>query len=76
MAESQAMLDPTGDFLLKWRVDYSAKNIRFTVIIAKEVPRLRWFSLGFSDRGSLNNSDVCTMWIDYQGAQHITVSTD
>lgn len=76
VAESEAVLDPSGNFLLKWRVDYSVKNIRFTVEIAKEAPLFRWFSLGFSDRGSLNNSDVCIVWLDYQGVQRITVSTD
>ncbi|XP_026327382.1 tyramine beta-hydroxylase isoform X2 [Hyposmocoma kahamanoa] len=72
IAESEATLNPSGEFVLKWRVDYSIKKIRFTVTIAKEAPRFTWFSLGFSDRGSLNNSDVCTVWVDYQGVQHIT----
>lgn len=76
MAESEAVLDPSGDFLLKWRVDYSNKKIRFTVKLSKDAPHLRWFSLGFSDRGNLDNSDVCIMWVDYKGGQHVTVSID
>lgn len=69
------MLDPSGDLLLKWRIDYTLKKIKFTVKISKQGPKFRWLSLGFSDRGSLNNSDVCIMWADYQGVQHLTVST-
>ncbi|KAG6444520.1 hypothetical protein O3G_MSEX003409 [Manduca sexta] len=69
-AESESVLDPNGDFLLKWRVDYLKRKIRFQMTVAEKAPTFSWFALGFSDRGMLNNSDVCLFWFDYKGKDH------
>lgn len=68
------MLDPKGDLLLKWRVDYESRKISFKLIVSDEAPSLNWFALGFSDRGLLNGSDVCLFWADYKGHDHFEVS--
>lgn len=69
------MLDPNGDILLKWRVDYSVRKIQFQVaVVSENGPTYNWFALGFSDRGKFNNSDVCLFWRDYKGNEHFEVS--
>ncbi|KOB79082.1 Tyramine beta hydroxylase, partial [Operophtera brumata] len=56
-AESESVLDPKGELLLKWRVDYDSQKIRFQLIVSDQAPSFNWFALGFSDRGLLNTSD-------------------
>lgn len=68
-------MDPNGAFLMKWKVDYLSRKIRFQLIISETAPEVNWFALGFSDRGSLENSDVCLVWIDYKGRDHFEVIT-
>lgn len=70
LAESESVLDPNGEILLKWRVDYSIRKIQFQVTIAERGPMYNWFALGFSDRGKFNNSDMCLFWTDYKGNHH------
>ncbi|KAH9627911.1 hypothetical protein HF086_015355 [Spodoptera exigua] len=70
IAESESVLDPNGDFLLKWQINYSIRKIQFQLIISDKAPTFYWFALGFSDRGNLNNSDVCVFWTDYKGKHH------
>ncbi|XP_034831774.1 tyramine beta-hydroxylase isoform X1 [Maniola hyperantus] len=70
LAGSESVLDPKGEITLKWRVDYGARKIRFCVEFSKEAPTINWFALGFSDRGDLENSDVCLVWTDYMGRDH------
>ncbi|KAG7308475.1 hypothetical protein JYU34_005685 [Plutella xylostella] len=70
IAESQSVLDPHGFLLLKWRTDYTNRRIRFTLLISEKAPSFNWMALGFSDRGDLNNSDVCLLWTDYKGRDH------
>ncbi|XP_047029740.1 uncharacterized protein LOC124637375 [Helicoverpa zea] len=70
LAESESVLDPNGEFLLKWRVDYSFRKIQFQIVISETAPSFHWFALGFSDRGKFNNSDVCVFWTDYKGKHH------
>lgn len=67
------MLDPHGELLLKWRVDYDSQKIRFQLIVSDKAPSFNWFALGFSDRGLLNASDVCLFWADYKGHDHFEV---
>ncbi|NP_001243923.1 tyramine beta hydroxylase precursor [Bombyx mori] len=69
-AESESVLDPSGEFLLKWRVDYAVRKIKFTLTVSEKAPAFNWFALGFSDRGQLNNSDVCLFWTDYKARDH------
>lgn len=35
---------------------------------------INWFALGFSDRGDLENADVCLVWTDYKEQDHFEVS--
>ncbi|XP_049873165.1 tyramine beta-hydroxylase [Pectinophora gossypiella] len=70
LAESQSVLDPHGDLLLKWRVDYSLQKIQFTLTLSEKAPPFNWFALGFSDRGDLEKSDVCLIWCDFRGHDH------
>ncbi|CAH0585570.1 unnamed protein product [Chrysodeixis includens] len=70
IAESQSVLDPGGDILLKWRVDYTLRKIQFRVEFSDKAPEYKWFTVGFSDRGDLNNSDTCLFWTDYKGNQY------
>nr|AKL78855.1 tyramine beta hydroxylase [Chilo suppressalis] len=70
LAESEAVLDPKGELLLKWRVDYSIRRIQFEIVLSRKAPEFDWFALGFSDRGELKNSDVCLLWTDYKGRDH------
>ncbi|XP_072948838.1 tyramine beta-hydroxylase isoform X2 [Epargyreus clarus] len=70
IAESEAVLDPNGDLLLKWRVDYSIRKINFQLILSDKAPAINWFALGFSDRGDLQYSDICLIWTDYKGKDH------
>lgn len=72
-AESESVLDPKGELLLKWRVDYSAQKIQFQIAMLDRAPAFNWFALGFSDRGALNNSDVCLFWSDYKCRDHFEV---
>ncbi|XP_053609984.1 tyramine beta-hydroxylase [Plodia interpunctella] len=69
-AESESVLDPHGELLLKWRVDYSARRILFQLSLSEKAPSSNWFALGFSDRGELENADVCLLWTDYRGHDH------
>ncbi|KAL0838663.1 hypothetical protein ABMA28_016736 [Loxostege sticticalis] len=70
LAESESVLDPNGELLLKWRVDYLAQRVQFEIIISEKAPEFNWFALGFSDRGELKNADVCLLWTDYRGQDH------
>ncbi|XP_041979262.1 tyramine beta-hydroxylase isoform X2 [Aricia agestis] len=70
VAESEAVLDPEGALLLKWRVDYTTEKIYFQILISEKAPALNWFALGFSDRGDLENADICLVWTDYKGKDH------
>ncbi|XP_050684571.1 tyramine beta-hydroxylase [Leptidea sinapis] len=70
IGESEAVLDPKGDILLKWRVYYSINKIRFQIVFSDDTQPMKWISLGFSDRGDLNNADVCLLWTDYTGQEH------
>ncbi|KAJ0176492.1 hypothetical protein K1T71_007671 [Dendrolimus kikuchii] len=69
-AESESVLDPKGELLMKWRIDYSAQKIQFQIAMLDRAPAFNWFALGFSDRGELNNSDVCLFWSDYKCRDH------
>ncbi|KAL4716724.1 hypothetical protein ACJJTC_004843 [Scirpophaga incertulas] len=69
-AESEAVLDPNGELLLKWRVDYLLRKIQFEIVLSEKAPAFNWFALGFSDRGELTDSDVCLLWTDYRGQDH------
>lgn len=73
LAESEAVLDPNGEVLLKWRVDYSIRKIQFELSLSEEAPAFNWFALGFSDRGELENSDACLLWTDYKNREHFEV---
>lgn len=73
-AESESVLDPNGELLLKWKVDYYKRKIRFQLIISEKAPAFNWFALGFSDRGKLINSDVCLFWTDYTSRNHFEVT--
>lgn len=70
IAESESVLDPNGDFLLKWQINYAIRKIQFQLVVSDKAPTFYWFALGFSDRGNLNNSDVCVFWTDYKGKHH------
>ncbi|XP_026739132.1 tyramine beta-hydroxylase [Trichoplusia ni] len=70
IAESESVLDPSGNLLLKWRVDYTLRKIKFRVSFSDKASPCNWFALGFSDRGNLNNSDACLFWTDYKGKQY------
>ncbi|XP_063825725.1 tyramine beta-hydroxylase [Ostrinia nubilalis] len=70
LAESESVLDPNGELLLKWRVDYLARRIQFEIVISEKAPAFNWFALGFSDRGEVNNADICLLWTDYRGQDH------
>ncbi|KAM3965288.1 tyramine beta hydroxylase [Aphomia sociella] len=70
IAESESVLDLHGDLLLKWRVDYSLQRIQFEIRLSVKAPLFSWFALGFSDRGNLENADVCLLWTDYKGQDH------
>lgn len=72
-AESESVLDPKGLLTLKWRVDYVAQIIRFRVEFSDKAPSINWFALGFSDRGDLENSDICLVWTDYTKRDHFEV---
>lgn len=74
LAESESVLDPNGELLLKWRVDYLAQRVQFEIIISEKAPEFNWFALGFSDRGELKNADVCLLWTDYRGQDHFQAS--
>ncbi|CAK1580485.1 unnamed protein product [Parnassius mnemosyne] len=69
-AESVSVLDSNGALLLKWKVDYLDRKVRFQLIISDKAPEANWFALGFSNRGELENSDVCLVWTDYKGRDH------
>ncbi|XP_014367244.2 tyramine beta-hydroxylase [Papilio machaon] len=69
-AESESVIDPNGALLLKWKVDYFNRKIRFQLVISERAPEANWIALGFSDRGDLVNSDVCLVWTDYKGRDH------
>ncbi|CAH0715379.1 unnamed protein product, partial [Brenthis ino] len=69
-AESESVLDPKGLLTLKWRVDYVAQIIQFQVKFSDKAPSINWFALGFSDRGDLENSDICLVWTDYTRRDH------
>ncbi|XP_026762021.2 tyramine beta-hydroxylase [Galleria mellonella] len=70
LAESESVLDPHSELLLKWRVDYSIEKIQFEIKLLKKAPPFSWFALGFSDRGNFENADVCLLWTDYKGHDH------
>ncbi|XP_073956081.1 tyramine beta hydroxylase [Choristoneura fumiferana] len=70
IAESQSVLDPQGQLVLKWRVDYTVRKIQFQLVVSQAAPEFKWFALGFSDRGDLENSDVCVLWTDYNREEH------
>lgn len=72
-AESESVLDAKGEMTLKWRVDYEDKKIQFRVDFSDKAPHINWFALGFSDRGNMENSDVCLVWTDYKGKDHFEV---
>lgn len=74
-SESQAVLDPRGDLLLKWRVDFLARKITFQLVISEEASPFNWLAVGFSDRGELADADVCLIWTDYEGRYHFEVRT-
>ncbi|XP_060803307.1 tyramine beta-hydroxylase [Amyelois transitella] len=69
-AESESVLDPNGELLLKWKVDYSLRKIQFELSLTEKAPPFNWFAIGFSDRGGLENADVCLLWTDYKGNDH------
>lgn len=68
------MLDPNGELLLKWTVDYATQKIQFRIKISDKAPVFNWFALGFSDRGTPENSDYCVFWRDYNGFNHFQVN--
>ncbi|XP_063364441.1 tyramine beta-hydroxylase [Cydia amplana] len=70
LAESQSVLDPDGQLVLRWRVDYANRRVQFQLLVSESAPVFKWFALGFSDRGDLENSDVCVLWTDYNGSEH------
>lgn len=67
------MLDPRGELKLKWRVNYGARKILFRLEFSEKAPSINWFAIGFSDRGDLENSDICLVWTDYVGRDHFEV---
>ncbi|XP_046966055.1 tyramine beta-hydroxylase [Vanessa cardui] len=70
IAESESVLDPKGELTLKWRVNYNVRKIRFSLNFNEKAPSINWFALGFSDRGDLENSDVCLVWTNYIGRDY------
>ncbi|XP_045498203.1 tyramine beta-hydroxylase [Colias croceus] len=70
IAESESVLDPNGELLLKWRIDYSIRKIRFQLSLSDKAMPINWFALGFSNRGDLENADVCLVWTDYKEHDH------
>ncbi|XP_045448195.1 tyramine beta-hydroxylase [Melitaea cinxia] len=70
IAKSEAVLDPRGELKLKWRVNYGARKILFRLEFSEKAPSINWFAIGFSDRGDLENSDICLVWTDYIGRNH------
>lgn len=69
------MLDPHGELILKWKVDYVTQKIQFRIKVAEKAAIFNWFALGFSDRGESKNSDYCVFWKDYNGFNHFEVGT-
>ena len=60
---------------MRWQVDKDGGMVTFR--IRAVVPHLSWVGVGFSDYGSLAESDMCVLWTDWKGVTRITdVHTD
>ena len=72
----QIELNDTIGLTLFWHTDFDSQLVKFHVQFEnKNIEKydFRWFAIGFSDYGELNQADLCFMWQDEQEKEHFQV---
>ncbi|XP_035207387.1 dopamine beta-hydroxylase-like [Stegodyphus dumicola] len=58
----ETTLDQDDKLHLYWTVDYEEETVTFELRV--RASDHDWVGVGFSDRGSITNSDLCVLWTD------------
>nr|CAG4640712.1 EOG090X0318 [Eulimnadia texana] len=63
-------LDPDLNIVFNWTPDYAEKLIDVELNV-EDLPAQSWIAVGFSDRGTWEDADLCVGWRDWRGRFHV-----
>ena len=58
---------------LVWHLDYEINSVQLELHYRVKKSEYKWIAIGFSDRGEINNADLCFACIDKDGKENYQV---